>query len=150
MTTQIANDELWSVFNARRVKMPELKGLDAFVNKGVGWAKNRRPLLSGLKAQAKRVEVLEKEIHELGAERFREEVAKLRDEARLGRLEGPLMDRALGIAREAAVRATGLRPYPGQIMGGSAMCHDLIAEMATGVGKALTASLAASLLAWES
>ena len=55
--TQLANDELWAVFNARRVKMPELKGLDAFINKGVGWVKNRRPVLSGLKAQAERVEV---------------------------------------------------------------------------------------------
>src|SRR5690349_6004210 len=140
--TQLANDELWAVFNARRVKMPELKGLDAFINKGVGYVKNRKPVLSGLRAQAKRVEALEKEIHEFGSGRLKEEAAKLRDEARVGRLEGPLMDRAAAVAREAAWRATGLRPYPVQIMGAMAMCQGYVAEMATGEGKTLTASLA--------
>src|SRR5947207_1988734 len=82
--TQLANDELWAVFDARRVKMPELKGLDAFVNRGVGWAKNRRPVLSKLKALAARVEKLEAEIHHLGNERFREEVSKIREVARMG------------------------------------------------------------------
>src|SRR2546423_4210890 len=103
--TQLANDELWAVFNARRVKMPELRGMDAFVNKGVGWVRNRRPVLSRLKAQAARVEKLEPEIHDLGSERFREEVGKIRDEARLGNMEGAVMDRALALAREGCLRA---------------------------------------------
>src|SRR4051812_37474868 len=107
----VANDELWAVFDARRVKAPELKGLDAFVNRGVGWAKNRRPVLARLKAQAERVELLEPEIHDLGASRFREEVDKIRDLARLGRLQGEAMDRAAALAREGCLRAVGLRPY---------------------------------------
>src|SRR5689334_2257833 len=113
----IANDEIFSVFDARRVKAPELKGLDAFINKGVGWVANRRPVLSRLKAQARRVEKLEEEIHALGSAHFKEEVAKLRDLARLKKLTGAALDRAAAVTREGVVRAIGLRPYPVQIMG---------------------------------
>ena len=100
--TAIEN-ELWSVFDARRVKAPELKGLDATANGVIGWFKNHRPVLAGLKAQVQRVEALEPEVHNLGATRFREEVAELRDLARLNKLKGPPLERALAIVREGAV-----------------------------------------------
>ena len=51
-----ANSELWSIFDARRVKAPELKGLDLIANGFVGFFKNRRPVLSRLKAAAARIE----------------------------------------------------------------------------------------------
>src|SRR5918993_357384 len=142
------DSELWSVFDARRVKAPELRGLDATANGLIGWFKNRRPVLSRLKAQALRIEALEPEIHNLGATRFREEVAQCRDLARLNRLKGPALDRAMAIVREGAVRAIGLRPYPVQLMGALAMAEGLIAEMATGEGKTLTAALGATLWGW--
>ena len=72
----------------------------------------------------------------------------LRDDARLGRLEDDRLDRALGITREAVLRAIGKRPFPVQIMGAGAMIQGLVAEMATGEGKTLTAAMAASILAW--
>ena len=56
MTLVGANTELWSVFDARRVKAPELKGLDAMANGIIGTVKNHRPVLPRLKAQAKRIE----------------------------------------------------------------------------------------------
>ena len=142
-------NELWSIFDARRVKAPELRGLDAFVNGYVGWVKNRRPVLKRLRVQAARVEKLEPEIHNLGATLFREAVAECRDLARLGKLVGPAMDRAAALTREAAVRSIGKRPYPVQIMGALAMCEGAIAEMATGEGKTITAALAASIWAWQ-
>src|SRR5689334_4110479 len=94
------NDELWTIFDARRVKAPELRGLDSMANGFVGYFKNRTPVLSSLKAQAARIEALEPEIDALSSSRFREEVAKLRDEVRVGDLEGPLLERAVGICRE--------------------------------------------------
>ncbi|MEA2710200.1 MAG: preprotein translocase subunit SecA, partial [Phycisphaerales bacterium] len=75
----LVNHEFWSVFDARRVKAPELRGLDATANGIVGWFKNHRPILSRLKTQVDRIEKLEPEVHNLGATRFREEVAELRD-----------------------------------------------------------------------
>src|ERR1700722_16452933 len=130
MTSQA--QEMFSIFDARRVKAPELRGLDAMVNGVVGWVKNRRPMLRQFKAQAARIEKLEKEVHELGATRFREEVAKCRDLARVGRLTGTALDFGMAIVREGALRGVGLRPYPVQVMGALAMCRGFIAEMATG------------------
>jgi preprotein translocase subunit SecA len=140
--------DLWSVFDARRVKAPNLKGIDLSVHGVVGWFKNKRRVLASLMAQAQRIELLEKEIHVLSAHNFHEEVSKYRDIARLGRLEGESLDRAMGLAREAAVRSLGLRPFLVQIAGALGMCRGLIIEMATGEGKTLTAALAASLWGW--
>jgi preprotein translocase subunit SecA len=145
----LANDELFSIFNARRVKAPELKGLDAAANGVRGWFKNRRPVLAKLRAQAARIEKLEPEMRDLGAERFREEVVEMRALARRDRLTGAPEDRAMALAREAAWRTLGMRPFPVQLMGALAIIRGAVAEMATGEGKTLTASLAASLLAWR-
>ena len=143
-----ASNELFRVFDARRVKAPELRNLDLFVNGAVGWFTNHRPILKDLRATADRVDLLEPDIQKLGAVAFRELVEETRDLARLGRLHGPAMDRALAIAREATLRALGLRPFPCQIMGALAMIKGWIAEMATGEGKTITAALAASIWAW--
>ena len=146
--TQFASNELWSVFDARRVKAPELKGLDAQANAFIGYFKNRRPVLSRLKAQAARVEKLEPEVRQLDSSQFQAQVAELRSLARVNRLKGEALDKAFAVIREAAFRAVGMRPFPVQIMGAMAMCEGQIAEMATGEGKTLTAALAASLWAW--
>src|SRR5947208_5100266 len=118
-----ANSELWSIFDARRVKAPELKGLDLMANGVVGFFKNRRPVLSRLKAAAARIEKIEPEIHNLGSTQFQEEVAACRDLARLGKLKGPALDRAMAVIREAAVRSLGLRPFLVQLMGALAICE---------------------------
>ncbi|HWP39588.1 MAG TPA: hypothetical protein VNL70_01590, partial [Tepidisphaeraceae bacterium] len=99
--SDLATHELWSIFDARRVKPPELTPYDTFFNSFVGWFKNHRPLLGRLREQAERVEKLEPEIHALGASRFREEVDRVRELARLNKLTGPAMDRGVALAREA-------------------------------------------------
>jgi preprotein translocase subunit SecA len=148
-TTPSATNELWSIFDARRVKAAELRGLDLFMNGFVGWFKNRRPVLRRLRAQVDRISQLEPEIHAMGSTLFQEAVAECRDLARVGKLKGPALDRAAAIAREASVRAIGKRPYDVQIMGALAMCEGAIAEMATGEGKTITAAIAASIWAWQ-
>ena len=75
----LASQELWSIFDARRVKAPELRGLDASFNAMRGRFANRKPVLSQLKAQAERIEKLEPEIQNLGSTHFREAVAEVRD-----------------------------------------------------------------------
>jgi preprotein translocase subunit SecA len=144
----IASDELFRIFDARRVKAPELRNLDQFLNGAVGLVKNRWPILAELKAAAARVDLLEPEIQKLGSAAFRELVGEMRDLGRLGRLKGRDMDRALAVAREAAIRGLGLRPFPCQIMGALAMIRGWVAEMATGEGKTITAALAAGIWAW--
>ncbi|HZK80453.1 MAG TPA: hypothetical protein VFC46_05280, partial [Humisphaera sp.] len=68
--TQFASNELWSIFDARRVKAMELKGLDLAANGVIGYLKNRRPVLPRLKAQAARIELLEPEVRHLGSTQF--------------------------------------------------------------------------------
>jgi preprotein translocase subunit SecA len=147
--TVSATNELWAIFDARRVKAPELRGLDSFVNSGVGWVKNRRPAKARLRRQAEEIEKLEPEIHNLSSSRFQEEVVAARDAARLKKLEGELFNRAVAVAREGVLRAIGKRPFLVQIMGALAMNEGAVAEMATGEGKTLTAAMAASIWAWN-
>jgi preprotein translocase subunit SecA len=147
--SDLATRELWSVFDARRVKSPELTPYDAMFSSVAGWFKNRQPILRKLRHQVAQISALGDEIHALGATRFREEVASIRELARLNKLTGPAMDRAVALAREGCWRALGKRPYDVQVMGALAMYNGYIAEMATGEGKTLTASLIASLWAWS-
>lgn len=58
-----------------------------------------------------------------------------------------LLPEAFATVREAARRAIGLRHHDVQIMGGAALHLGLIAEMRTGEGKTLTATLPAYLAA---
>jgi preprotein translocase subunit SecA len=146
--TQLATNELFHIFDARRVKAAELRGLDSYVNGFVGYFKNRRPMLAKLREQAKRVAAIEPELKTLSSARFKEEVDQLRDLARLDRLKGPAYDRAFAVAREAVVRGLGLRPYDVQIMGAMAMCTGAVSEMATGEGKTITAAMAGAVWSW--
>jgi preprotein translocase subunit SecA len=142
------NAELFRIFDARRVKAPELKNIDLFMNGAVGWIKNHRPVLKKLREASDRVDKLEPEIQKLGSSAFRDAVGEMRDLGRLNRLKGEAMDRALALAREAAIRGLGLRPFPCQIMGALTMINGWVAEMATGEGKTITAALAASIWGW--
>jgi len=64
------------------------------------------------------------------------------DMRRLG-LRDDLMMRTFAIVREASTRVLGMRHFDVQIMGGWAMARGMIAEMQTGEGKTLTATLPA-------
>jgi preprotein translocase subunit SecA len=140
--------EFWSVFHARRVKAPDLRGPDALVSSWVGWIQNRRRVLARLKRQAERIEKLEPEIHALSTAKLAEGVEECRVLARLNKLKNSTLERGMAIVREGCFRAIGKRPYPVQIMGALAMVEGFITEMATGEGKTITASLAASIWGW--
>ena len=56
-----------------------------------------------------------------------------------------LLPEAFALAREAATRALGMRPFDVQLMGGIVLHEGNIAEMRTGEGKTLVAILAAYL-----
>jgi preprotein translocase subunit SecA len=147
MSTSVAN-EIYTVFDARRNKAPELKNIDHGVNWLVGYVKNRMPVLGKLKRRAAAIDRLEAEVRPLGSVAFREKVLEYKDMGRLGRLKDERLDYAFALAREAAWRAVGRRPYPVQIMGALAMTEGYVIEMATGEGKTLTAALASAVSSW--
>jgi preprotein translocase subunit SecA len=79
---------------------------------------------------------------------LRGEVAALRALLR----ERPKLDlrriaRAFALVREASARVLGLRHFDVQLIGGHALTSGMVAEMDTGEGKTLTATLAATTMA---
>ena len=62
-------------------------------------------------------------------------------------LSNPLCIRSFALIRELAERTIGLRHFDSQLMGGWVMLHGQLAEMETGEGKTLAATLAAATAA---
>ncbi|MCA9442594.1 MAG: preprotein translocase subunit SecA, partial [Candidatus Omnitrophica bacterium] len=60
-----------------------------------------------------------------------------------------LLPEAFAVVREAATRVIGMRHFDVQLMGGMALFEGNIAEMATGEGKTLVATLPSYLIALE-
>ncbi|SFD42792.1 protein translocase subunit secA [Bacillus sp. OV194] len=75
-------------------------------------------------------------------EEFRERIAK-------GESLDALLPEAFAVVREAAERVLGMRPYPVQIMGATALHEGNISEMKTGEGKTLVATMPVYLNALE-
>jgi preprotein translocase subunit SecA len=77
-----------------------------------------------------------------------ERAAQLRPELRRqGFARIAVASRAFALAREAASRTVGQRHFDVQLVGGWAMLNGMVAEMETGEGKTLTATLAAATAA---
>jgi preprotein translocase subunit SecA len=84
----------------------------------------------------------------LGDAALRGQAAQLRARLRrAGLADIGLAARAFALVREAAARTVGQRHFNVQLMGGWAMLNGMLAEMETGEGKTLTATLAAGAAA---
>ncbi len=100
------------------------------------------------KAYEKRAEAVnrfEPEMEALDDSELREEADKLRARAREGESLDALLPEAFALTREAARRTLGQRHYDVQLIGGMVLNDGAIAEMRTGEGKTLTATLAVFL-----
>ncbi len=96
------------------------------------------------KAYQKRVAAInrfEPEMEALSDEEIRSEADGLREKARNGTPLEELMNEAFALCREASRRTTGQRHYDVQLIGGMVLHDGAIAEMKTGEGKTLTATL---------
>jgi preprotein translocase subunit SecA len=145
----IASNDLHTIFDARRLKAPDLQGLDFFVNGLTGTVRNRVPILGKLKEIVARVSAMEPQVRALSSTRFREDADELKILARTDRLEGEPYIKAWAFAREACWRALEKRPFDVQLIGAIALTRGAFAEMATGEGKTITAALAASIWGWS-
>src|SRR3954462_1200307 len=100
------------------------------------------------KTYQKRAEAInryEPEMESLSDAEIREEADKLRERARGGESLDDLLPEAFALTREASKRSTGQRHYDVQLIGGMVLNDGAIAEMRTGEGKTLTATLAVFL-----
>jgi len=100
------------------------------------------------KAYQKRAEAInryEPEMEALSDDELRTEADSLRERARGGESLDDLLPEAFALTREASRRTTGQRHYDVQLIGGMVLHDGAIAEMKTGEGKTLTATLAVFL-----
>lgn len=124
-------------------------GADALVDALVGMFRRRPGVRAKLRREARKIDKLAPSVKDLSDAELKEQLERFRDDFR-SRPDGPpaRLYKALSALREAAVRTTGMRPYPVQLMGALALHRGYIAEMATGEGKTLVAGLAGVLAGW--
>ena len=96
-----------------------------------------------LKAFVRRVNSLGHPLREKDDSALAGEVAEVRREARSAGLTVESAAMAFALAREFSHRHLGMRHFDVQIMGGLALLKGMVAEMQTGEGKTLTATLPA-------
>jgi preprotein translocase subunit SecA len=102
-------------------------------------------LIRKLESIAKEVNALEPHYQQLTDEELKGETRTLRERFAGGESLDELLPEAFAAVREASVRTLGLRHFDVQIMGGAALHLGNIAEMKTGEGKTLVATLATYL-----
>jgi preprotein translocase subunit SecA len=95
--------------------------------------------------RAQAINGIEPEMELLGDDELRPEADSLRERARGGEPLDDLLPEAFALTREAARRSIGQRHFDVQLVGGMVLHDGSIAEMKTGEGKTLTATLAAFL-----
>jgi len=92
-----------------------------------------------------RVEALEPSIQKLSDEELKHKTEEFRLRLKNGATLDDILPEAFAVVREASVRTTGLRHYRVQLIGGVVLHQGRIAEMRTGEGKTLVATLPAYL-----
>ncbi|MGI6230655.1 MAG: preprotein translocase subunit SecA [Tractidigestivibacter sp.] len=91
------------------------------------------------------VNELEPRFHAMSDEELKAMTPEFRERYANGETLDDLLPEAFAAVREASLRTTGMRHFDVQIIGGIALHRGTIAEMKTGEGKTLVATLAAYL-----
>ena len=105
--------------------------------------------LKKIKPLADKVVALESEYSLLTDEQLRAKTPEFKERLANGETLDDILPEAFAIAREAAWRVLGMKPFYVQVIGGIVLHQGRIAEMKTGEGKTLVAVLPAYLNALE-
>ncbi len=92
-----------------------------------------------------RIEAMEDEYKALTDAQLQHKTVEFKERLSAGETLDDILPEAFATVREAADRVLGLRPYPVQLVGGIVLHQGRIAEMKTGEGKTLVATLPAYL-----
>ncbi|WP_028879416.1 preprotein translocase subunit SecA [Terasakiella pusilla] len=117
--------------------------LGAIARKLFGTANER--YIKGLQKYVDEINALEAEVQPLSDDDLRARTDWLRKRVADGETLDDVLAEAFATVREAAKRTLGLRHFDVQLLGGIVLHRGQIAEMATGEGKTLVATLAAYL-----
>ena len=101
--------------------------------------------LKKLRPYVARINALEPEMQKMSDEELRGQTVRFRERLNRGETLDDLMCEAFATVREAAVRTVGMRHFDVQLLGGMVLHQGRIAEMKTGEGKTLVATLPAYL-----
>ncbi len=113
------------------------------ITKLVGSRNDR--LIKRMERTVKHINELEPEIKKLSDEALRAKTAEFRQLLDGGENLDELLPEAFAVCREASVRTLGMRHFDVQMIGGMVLHQGMIAEMKTGEGKTLVATLAVYL-----
>jgi preprotein translocase subunit SecA len=102
-----------------------------------------------LQRRVEAVSALEPEIEKLSDADLREKTDEFRERLAGGGTLDDLLPEAFAVVREVSKRTLGMRPFDEQIMGGIVLHEGKIAEMKTGEGKTLAATMPVYLNALE-
>ncbi len=110
-----------------------------FVKRLLGGGKDAE--IKKLRKTVEAVEALEDEYRALTDEQLRAKTDEFRTRLQNGETEDDILPEAFATIREADDRVLGMRPYHVQLLGGIVLHQGRIAEMRTGEGKTLVATL---------
>ncbi len=102
-----------------------------------------------LENRVETVSALESEIVKLSDSQLREKTEEFRERLAAGETLDDLLPEAFAVVQEVSKRTLGMRPFDVQIMGGIVLHEGKIAEMKTGEGKTLAATMPVYLNALE-
>ncbi|TZF89510.1 preprotein translocase subunit SecA [Cognatilysobacter lacus] len=111
-------------------------------------SRNER-LLRQLQRSVDKINALESQMQQLSDEELKAKTPEFRQRVGNGETIDKLLPEAFAVCREASVRVFGMRHFDVQLVGGMVLHLGKIAEMRTGEGKTLTATLAVYLNALE-
>lgn len=117
--------------------------MTAFINKIFGDPNEKE--LRRLQNIVGQVSELESWASELDDGDFAKQTEGFKDRLQQGEALDSILPEAFALAREAAWRKTGMRPFDVQVLGAAVLHQGRIAEMKTGEGKTLVATLPAYL-----
>ena len=116
------------------------KNMIGTIVKKIFGTKNER-YLKKLQPIVAKINNLEPEIQSLSDEQLRQKIADFRTEVQNGRKLDEILPEVFAITREAAKRILNMRHFDVQLIGGIVLHQGKIAEMKTGEGKTLVATL---------
>lgn len=102
-------------------------------------------LLRQFRSTLLRINALEPQIQALSDAALAAKTAQFRERFAQGETLDQMLPEAFAVVREASLRVLGMRHFDVQLIGGMALHHGKIAEMRTGEGKTLVATLPAYL-----
>ena len=103
-------------------------------------SRNER-LVKRMQRRVEAINAMESDLQQLSDEALQAKTQAFRERLEAGETLDDLLEEAFAVVREAARRVLGMRHYDVQLIGGMVLHQGKIAEMATGEGKTLVATL---------